>query len=122
MKNGFTQGSPTSPILCNYALEFGGFGKINGLLAYVDDGIILSKTKELQEFPESPRTRLVGAEIAEKGLGYADVFTFLGVEFNTLMWKMTAAGRSISMNAPRIERQKFLKEVFKGYTNPSTKA
>jgi len=41
-KYGFTQGSPLSPLMCNYALELAGLQEIEGLIMYADDGIIVT--------------------------------------------------------------------------------
>lgn len=68
-KRGFIQGAPFSPILSMYALEYAGFGNIEGLIMYADDGIIMRKEKEFTEFPATPKTRITGIAIADKALG-----------------------------------------------------
>lgn len=82
---GFTQGSPLSPLLCAYALELGGMGKIKGLTMYADDGLVLTREENfrLKEHLSSELMLGSGARVAEdKPLGLTKEFKFLGLNYD----------------------------------------
>lgn len=83
-KYGFTQGSPLSPILCNYALELGGLGEEPGLTMYADDGLIISdQDPNVRELLGTLRAKLVGVNLAtDKPYGEAMAFKFLGLNYD----------------------------------------
>lgn len=54
-----------SPILCNIAMEFAEFGKIEGLIQFADDGVITSDKKEPMNLFDNPRCRLAGITLAQ---------------------------------------------------------
>jgi len=82
-KAGFTQGSPMSPILCNFALEFAGLSKIEGLIQYADDGVILNREKDGPDLFDNQRARMVGLTLAtDNPYGYAMRFIFLGIQYD----------------------------------------
>lgn len=89
-KSGFTQGSPMSPILCNLAMEFAEMGKIENLIQYADDGVIVTKEKEIPNLFNNPKARLAGVELADKAYGFAMRFNFLGIAFD--LWERTLTG------------------------------
>lgn len=111
-KRGFTQGAPSSPILCNYALEFAGLGRIGGLIQYADDGVILRDSKEDLKILDDARSRLAGVKIAtNKPLGWTINFEFLGLKFHTVNKTIESKdGESINyMTASYKELISFLK-------------
>lgn len=82
---GFPQGSPLSPLLCNYALEKAGMGLIKGLIMYADDGIVIAREmkKSIVEILEESKARMSGIELAkEKSYGETREFKFLGINYD----------------------------------------
>jgi retron-type reverse transcriptase len=64
-KYGFTQGSPLSPLMCNYALELAGINEIEGLIMYADDGIIVTEKEiKLNEILSKYLVKLSGVRLA----------------------------------------------------------
>jgi len=64
-KYGFTQGSPLSPLMCNYALELAGLRDLEGLIMYADDGIIVTdKEIKLNETLSKYIVKLSGIRLA----------------------------------------------------------
>lgn len=80
---GFTQGSPASPLLSIWALEFAGFNSIEGLIMYADDGIYTGTDENVIYKLNSPRSKLAGIELAtQKKLGWTNSFEFLGLSYD----------------------------------------
>jgi len=72
-----------SPILCNLALEFAGLSKIEGLIQYADDGVILNRAEDGTDLFDNQRARMVGLTLAtDKPYGYAMRFKFLGIQYD----------------------------------------
>jgi len=89
---GFAQGSPLSPLLCAYALELGGIGKIPGLLMYADDGIITTEEEiKPEKYLDRGILRHFGAFVSyDKAFGRVEKkFKFLGIEYDLVDRKVS---------------------------------
>lgn len=113
-KEGFTQGSPSSPLLCNIALEFAGFTNITGLIQYADDRVITGKTKEINYEFDNVKARLAGIHLAEdKELGWSMRFKFLGIKFD--LWNRTIEGNDGTKLRYNESSYKTLLDFYKKY-------
>jgi hypothetical protein len=102
-----------SPLLCAYALELGGIGKIDNLTMFADDGIVISPEKEL-DLKAKLSTYLLkasGAKVAEdKPLGLTRQFKFLGLDYDMDKRTVSYTVRYIDPQKVRVEEKKRILE------------
>lgn len=89
IRTGFTQGSPLSPLMAIAALEFAGFGDIENLSMFADDGIVLSRNEiDIKKEIEGRKigdqmSGVIGLKVAEdKPYGHTNYAKFLGIEID----------------------------------------
>jgi len=114
-KYGFTQGSPLSPLMCNYALELAGLKEIEGLIMYADDGIIVTdKEIKLDRILSKYIVKLSGIRLAlDKPWGETRRFKFLGLEYDL-------DDRSITRQEERVKLDTGWTTRSKSMNNPMT--
>lgn len=81
LKSGFTQGANWSPLICIWVLELSGMSKIDGLIMYADDGLVV---RDNENDTPTIANRKWGIEIAEnKQNGWVkDTFEYLGIKYS----------------------------------------
>lgn len=100
VRRGFTQGSPLSPLLSIWAMEFAGMGNIDNLVMYADDGIIVRNDVETIESELTNSSKKVGGILLaeDKGNGIVSKFKFLGLNYDLEQQTVNYNNMTVSLN------------------------